>query len=86
MEATPSWTHHIDLVQLTIVGLLTFIGYMVKRSVDNLDRTVDLLFAKYDGLQREHNELRSDFDQLHGEHKGIHSSGGRRAHDPGERP
>lgn len=77
-EITINW---MNIVFTTALGV---IGWFINRTVRQFEKTVNVLFTKHDKLEEDHNELRSEFDQLKGAHV-VNHTGGRRGYDPTER-
>lgn len=76
---------HFDInwMEIALTTALGCIGWFVSRTVASFEKTVGVLFKKYEGLADAHDDLRSEFDTLKGEHIATH--GGRRDYDPPQR-
>jgi predicted mannosyl-3-phosphoglycerate phosphatase (HAD superfamily) len=82
---TPSWFEHVDLMQVILVAAMGVIIFMFKRWLDRSDEDRKVQTKINEDLYTKHSTLRSDFDELKGEHK-ANTSGGRREYDPLCRP
>jgi sensor histidine kinase YesM len=61
---TPSWFHHVDLMQILIASLVVVVTWFISRTLRQIDLNQQELFKKI-------TELADGFHQLKGEHDAI---------------
>jgi hypothetical protein len=69
----PSWFEHVDLMQVSIVSLLLVITWFLVRTLHSIEKSINILFKKYEAIESKHDDLRGEFYQLKGEHTAQHS-------------
>ena len=70
--AAPVTNVEINIGQIIIgvIGLLvSLVSFFGMRTLKGVDRNQNLLFDKHEHLEEKHSALRSEFDELKGEHK-----------------
>lgn len=72
----PSWSEHLDLVQVLIAGLFAVVSWLLIRTLNKIDRNQTRMFDRLENLEKEFSELKGEHNALAGRHFG------RRKDDP----
>jgi 4-hydroxybenzoate polyprenyltransferase len=62
----PSWVEHIDVVTILISGLFIIISYFIIRTLRTFERNQDLLFDKYNNLEKRLSHIEGAHEANHG--------------------
>lgn len=62
----------IDIFRAALVAALALIVFFAKRTLSIFDKNQSVLFEKHEKLENKHDDLRSEFNQLKGEHIATH--------------
>ncbi|MDD2365169.1 MAG: hypothetical protein PHN84_03300 [Desulfuromonadaceae bacterium] len=69
----PTWFEHVDLMQTMMGSLFLILGWFMIRTLHSIEKSIGILFKKYEEIDKNHDALRGEFNQLRGEHIARHS-------------
>ena len=68
----PTWFEHVDLMQVIMGGMFMALGWFMIRTLHSIEKTLCVLFKKYEEIDKKHDCLRGEFNQMRGEHIARH--------------